>query len=124
MLESAVLKSVSQRLSSWEITGEVYWYERLQCGKVKTTFGSWVQMCRSGTPDFVSIVRNKSKGLDLLFIECKRSDGKGKLSDVQIKFQNRCKNVDNVHYLVIDHPDYLDFYIDSIAYDRLQDITL
>lgn len=124
MLEKDVLKSVGQRLSTWEMSGEVVWYERLQCGRVKTAYGSWVNMCRSGTPDYVAIIRNKTKNLDLLFLECKRADGRGKLSDVQITFQNKYRNVENVHYLIIDHPDYVDVYIDNIAFDQIKDITI
>lgn len=124
MLEAEILKSTGQRLSIWETTGEVIWYERLQCGRVKTQYGSWIKLCRPGTPDYCAIVRNQTKGLDLLFIECKRADGKGKLSDVQIKFQNKYKNVQNTHYLIIDHPDYVDHYIDNICIDRIKEINL
>ena len=40
--------------------------DRLQCGKVKTEGGSWIHLCKSGTPDRFCIVRGQ-----IIFIEVK-----------------------------------------------------
>lgn len=122
MLESEVLKSIGKRLALWHLTSECVWYTRLNSGHVKTNYGSYIKLCDSGTPDFVAIIRNQKLGLDLLFIEIKRPGIKLKFSPDQVKFKNKYKNVENVHHLTVDHPDYVDIYIDSICIDRLKDI--
>ena len=68
-------------LDRLESAGAVLWYERLNSGKVRTEYNSYIQMCRIGTPDFIAIL----KGGYIYFIEAKSDTGSQ--STAQLNFQ-------------------------------------
>lgn len=84
MSESELIKEIDKCLSVRNMTGEVEWYSRLNSGRVRTVYGSYIRLCEEGTPDFLAIIRNKEKNLTVLFIEAKGQGGK--LRTEQIRF--------------------------------------
>ena len=66
--EAEIISTVRRRLTNHP---NVLWFDRLNSGKVETRYGSWIQLCRKGTPDFYVITRNGK----IIFIECKRLKG-------------------------------------------------
>lgn len=88
-LEKSVSSDVKNTLSALELAGAVLWWERLNVGKVKTQFGSWIHLCREGTADFLAILP-VTNGVMVYFIECKSDTGiqKPKQSDFQKKAES------------------------------------
>lgn len=121
MVEKEVMLQVKKILSQYEQTGEVEWWERLNSGKVRIG-AHYISMCRKGTPDFIAIIRNYSKQLSVVFIECK-SD-KGKLSSDQVDFCNNYNIKSGFHILKISNPLELRSFINSVSYDFIQDLPL
>ncbi len=121
MLEKEVMLQVKKILSQYEQTGEVEWWERLNSGKVRIG-AHYIAMCRKGTPDFVAIVRNFSKQLSVVFIECKSDTGT--LRPEQLDFCNNYNIKPGFHILTISEPKELRSFINSISYDFLQDLPL
>lgn len=119
-LESDVMKSVKRRLETWAMTGEVIWWLRINCGKIKDPYSpAWIQLAPKGTPDFIAIIRSKKDGIRAVFIECKRSDGTGILSPDQKKFKNKYESIDYIDVLQIDDPKQLDNFIEAWAIDTV-----
>ncbi len=58
--------SLSAQIADYLKSRRIY-NDRLQCGKVETKRGNWVQMCKAGTPDRFAIVRGH-----IIFIEVKK----------------------------------------------------
>lgn len=123
MDEKQVSKQVKNVLERLEYSGDLQWYERLNSGKVRTEYGSWLQLCRAGTADYIAICINKQKSISVIFIECKNSSG-GKISPDQHKFCEKFSRIPNFHYVIISDANKLAGYILNIAYDRLNDIIL
>jgi hypothetical protein len=121
LTEAEISKETRKRLESLECSGDILWYERLQAGRVKTEWGSWLQLCRTGTPDFICAVINKNKTLSLIFIENKKSDG-GRWTPEQQEFCNRLTKNRDVHYWLVTDPSTLSKKILEIAFDRLSAI--
>jgi hypothetical protein len=48
-----------------------HWVHRLQSGKVQTKHGSWLQLCKAGTPDIMVI----KAGPEFVFLEIKTPAG-------------------------------------------------
>ena len=120
MKESEVSSKVKKILINLESTGDCVWFERMNSGKVKTEWGTWLQLCRPGTPDFMCIVVNKQKNISVIFIECKSSIGK--MSSEQIKFRYKhIKHVD-IHYLLISDASKLSKQILNIAFNRVENM--
>jgi hypothetical protein len=123
MTENDVKNRVRKTLSNMEISGDIIFYERLNSGKVKTEWGTWLQLCRAGTPDFMCITVNKKKTISVIFIETKRSVG-GNWSLEQRNFNDKYTKHEDIHYFLISDPSKLAKQIYSIAYDRVNDITM
>lgn len=66
---------IRETLEQYESNGMIKWYERLQSGHAKTMFGSHLNLCRAGTPDWVVILKNKLDKVAVLFIEAKSDSG-------------------------------------------------
>ena len=119
MLEAKVLKDVGKLLELYEFHGMTVWYSRLNSGKVRV-FGNWIKLCEPGTSDYVAVIRNRANGLSLLFLECKRGDGKGRLSPDQEKFRDRFMGIEDVYYLEVIDPIQVRELINRIAIDKTQ----
>jgi hypothetical protein len=74
-LEADLNKQIREKLELFESCGVIKWFERLNTGKVKTLYGSWLQLCREGTPDWIVILKNKMDKISVLFIEAKSDSG-------------------------------------------------
>lgn len=120
MKESEVSRKVRKTLESLENTGDILWFSRLNSGKVRTEYGSWIKLCNKGTPDYIAIVVNKNRNISLLWIECKSSEGK--LRPDQIEFKDKHTKHRDIHYFLISEPSTLCEKILAISYDRLNDI--
>lgn len=57
--------SLSSQIAEY-LTKRGLWNERLNAGKIKTIFGSWLELCDKGTPDRITILRGQA-----VFIETK-----------------------------------------------------
>lgn len=75
-LEKDLIKQIQQRLDIYQLTGEVEFATRLNSGTVKTYYGSYVKLCKKGTPDYLALIRGKSDNIIVLFIEAKSNIGK------------------------------------------------
>lgn len=98
-LEKQISKDVKNALSALESDGAVLWHERLNSGKVRTEYGSWLQLCRKGTADFIALLPIEN-GILPYFIETK-SD-KGCQSLAQIEFQKKIESVGCFYEVVHD----------------------
>lgn len=119
MLEAQVLKDVGKLLDLHEFHRTVVWYERLNSGKVKV-FGNWIKLCREGTSDYVAIIRNRDNSLTLLFIECKRGDGKGYLRPAQEEFRDRYSSEKDVLYVLVNDALHLRELLNRMTIDKTQ----
>lgn len=113
--ESDLMKKISQRLSIYQMTGEVEWYGRLNSLKVKTIYGGIVQGLPKGTPDYIAIIRNKQDNLTILFIEAKSDVGK--LRQEQKDFKHKYETKSGFMVSVIREISELDAIINSIGKD-------
>jgi len=58
--------SLSAQIEDWLNARNIY-NDRLQCGRVQTTRGHWMNLCKTGTPDRFAIIRGQ-----IVFIEVKK----------------------------------------------------
>jgi hypothetical protein len=73
--ERELMLQVKNRLSGYELTGNVLWYGRLNSLEVKTIYGGRIKGLPKGTPDWLVLVRGKFDSILALFIECKSDYG-------------------------------------------------
>lgn len=105
MTESEILKSVLNKLKTYELTGDVLWHSRLNSGQVNSGT-HWIKLCESGTPDVEAIIDCKNGRIAVLFIECKRS-GVKRLRFEQQQFFNRMEGKPMILCVVINNPKQL-----------------
>lgn len=86
-LERDLMKEVKNALENLENSGAILWQTRLNSGKIRTEWGTWIQLCEPGTPDFIVALRSRW-GLVVYFIEAKSDTGKQKAP--QTLFQQKC----------------------------------
>jgi hypothetical protein len=122
--ESEVIRDISSALSILERAGDVLWFSRLQCGKVKTEWGSWLQLCKAGTHDFIALIRAKQGNLAIIFIEAKSGVGKAQYRPSQADFKrNYSKHRDILFVLATSGAEVTRFILDN-CYSRLNDVHL
>ena len=122
--ESSVIREISLVLYQLEGTGDILWFSRLQCGKVKTEWGSWLQLCKSGTHDFIALIRTKQGFLAIIFIEAKSGVGKAVYRPSQEDFKrNYSKHRDILFLLATSGAEVKRFILDN-CYDRLADVHM
>jgi hypothetical protein len=109
--EQDILKSCLSRLKTWEIKGVVIHADRYNAGNIHQ--GRFhMRMARSGTPDITAYV--KYNGIcAICFFECKSSIGKQSIK--QIEFMMKFRDLSNVYYDLITHPNQVDVRIESIT---------
>lgn len=115
--ERETMQQIKDALESYQWQKVCIWFSRLNSGKVKTTFGTWLQLCPSGTPDYICLIRDKQARISVLFIEAKSSEGKQ--SSDQISFQKRFNGVRDVYYMVIRDVSELHRFIKEVGFDTL-----
>ncbi len=98
--ESTVLSSCLRELQSWQARGLVIYYTRVNSGKVKTEWGTWLQLAEKGTPDIFAFL-NVNGSVHVYFIECKRPNG-GIWGYEQQEFKFKFRDVKNVTYDLVD----------------------
>lgn len=98
-LESQISKNVKNTLLACELAGSVLWFERLNAGKVRTEFGSWIQLCRQGTADFIAILPIEN-GTIVYFMEIKSHTGEQK--ENQKEFQKQVEEWGAIYEIVRD----------------------
>lgn len=92
-------KNLNKEIIAWlDLLPSVIWFERLNSGTVQTSYGSWVKLCRKGTPDFIALVHGGDIA-HVLFIEAKRKGEKQRPE--QKWFQDEVDGISNVHYLLV-----------------------
>ena len=94
-LERDVIKAIKMQLKFF--VPEVIIIDRLQSGVVRTQ-GRFIHMCQTGTPDLYAIVKHAGDG-HTVFIECKSPHG-GVQSVEQRMFENKLRDLHNVHYVL------------------------
>lgn len=114
-LEKTLLHQINQRLSCYQMTGEVIWSSRLNSGKVKTYYGTYVKMCEKNTPDFIALIRGRNNEVLALFLEGKSSTGV--LSEGQRDFQKKYGIKPGVFVITIRNIEELDNWINKNAKD-------
>lgn len=107
-------KELNKKIVQWlDILPSVIWFERINSGKVQTAWGTWIQLAKKGTPDFIAIVSGGDIA-HVLFIEAKR---KGQSQRPEQKwFQEKVDGIPNVHYLLVDNVLTLTNKINDISY--------
>ena len=116
-LERDLMKQIQQYLSLWQSTGDVYWWSRLQSGKVRS--GQYfIKMCDKGTPDFIALL-NTYNGLMCLFIEAKSDTGqlRPEQKSFALKYNNEC-----IKTLCIRDIKDLESFVYGNARDFVKDI--
>lgn len=90
--EKEVMAEIKICLDSWSVSGDVIWWERLQSLKIRHQ-GYWIKGCKSGTPDFIAIIRNCEDNISVLFIEAKSDTGQLRPEQKLFASKNTVKDV-------------------------------
>lgn len=114
-LEKDIIKSVTQKLAIYTLTGECIWWARLNSLKVKTIMGTWIQGCPKGTPDLIAIIRGRKDEIIVLFIECKSSTGA--MRKEQNEFFDKYRKYKDVYLMTLIDISQLDDFINQYAKD-------
>lgn len=90
-LERSLMKLIDQQLGIYEMSGEVAYWIRINAGRVKTYYGSYLRLANKGTPDYLALIRNRQDNITALFIEAKSDTGKLRKDqkEFQIKYNKR-----------------------------------
>ena len=125
-MEKDVVRELNKYLDSKELEKpiSVIWFCRLQCGKVQTKYGSWIQLAKKGTPDFIIVIIGKDKRLQILFVEVKSEDvratpRKGAQTDWVVKYASRHSDI---NYMIAQSVDEVKAFIKSLAFDAVNSI--
>lgn len=121
--ETIIKNDVFRSLYALEVTGTVTWFERLNSGRVKSEWGSWIQLCRKGTFDFFVLFDGKDRSLCGAFIEVKRGDKKARLSPDQELFKEKYSGKHpHVFFWLVQSGCQVKRLILEHAYDRINDV--
>lgn len=108
MTEAQIQRACLDLLEALRLQGLPVYATRTNSGKIRTTEGYSVRLCREGWPDLSAIIAGKFVG-----IECKRSKG-GAQSPEQIKAQRAIEQAGGV-YLLVDSIAVLRKYLKTCA---------
>ena len=114
-LEKELMKQIKDRLSIYELTGEVIWYGRLNSLEVKTIYGGRIKGMPKGTPDYLALVRGRANNILALFIEAKSNTGKVRIE--QSIFINKYGTKEGVFVMILRDIRDLDKWINKNAKD-------
>ena len=109
------MTQVKQRLSIYEMTGEILWYGRLNSLEVKTIYGGRIKGLPKGTPDWLALIRGRADNILALFIECKSDTGQ--VRPTQTEFINKYGTKEGVFVMILRDIRDLDKWIDKNAKD-------
>ena len=104
--ESEILNAVLIVLRTWENSGKIAHFDRLNSGVVYIPPHGGrparkIKLCRDGTPDIYIILKSGTT----LWLECKSNIGK--LTDDQAKFKAKMEKVPGQTYIVVKKIDDL-----------------
>lgn len=111
MTESELKRHVMSRLDWLERMGQVLWFTRQQAGKINFN-GRWMDLGRTGNSDIVAYIV-KDLMVWVYFIELK-VEGK-KLRESQVIFRDKFKNIGNVIYELVTHPNQVNNMVEKIT---------
>jgi len=101
--EASVLRECLRMLESLPY---VSYTERRSVGVMRTPAGQYMKFGRTGAADLWCLVQDCAGHVRHVEVECKRRDGKGRLSRSQEAFQARMKSA-GVAYLIVRSADEL-----------------
>ena len=113
-------KDLNKKIVQWlDLMPGVIWFERINSGKVQTAWGTWIQLAKKGTPDFIALIHGGDIA-HVLFIEAKRKgeikkDGTSRVME-QNWFKEKVSIADNIHYILINDVLQMIDKINSITY--------
>ncbi len=109
--EAAVLKECLIFLATLD---SVAYVERRNTGSVEFEGGGHIGFGRKGAADIWCLVRVYGHHTPMhIEIECKRRDGKGKLSRAQLEFQRDCENRDIPYFVVTSATELAEKLLES-----------
>lgn len=117
MKESPVITDIRKCLDKWKFSKVVTWYSRLQCGRIRDSYGNWIWLCDKGTLDFLAHFINRNNELAVVWIEAKRADGKGEASPDQIEFIAQQSQHKNTNCLIIEDVSLVNKYFNENGFD-------
>jgi len=121
--ESIVKSQVNASLGNLLLSGDVFYFQRVNSGKIRTDHGTWVQMAEKGHFDFVALFQDKHRNLVKAFIECKRSDKLAKYDPDQIKFMNKYSGKHpNMMFWLVQSGDEVKKLVLANCFNRVNDI--
>jgi len=114
-LEAGVVRDCLRFLR--ECPGVIY-VERRNTGALQIQGGGYVRFGSKGAADIWCLVKTQCRHPLHIEIECKRADGKGRLSPNQKTFQNFCGHY-GIFYIVTTSAEYLAKIVGEIILDNL-----
>lgn len=123
--ESKVKKEVEIVLKNLQFSGDLIYCNRVNTGKIKTEWGSWVQLAEIGHWDWIALFIGKERNLCFCFIEHKRADKPAKLDPKQIEFKEKYDGKHaNIHFWLVKSGAEVKALVSKFGYDRMEDIEL
>lgn len=112
-LEGTVLRECREALTALK---EVVYIERRNSGSVKFTTGGFIRFGSPGAADLWCLIRHErycslcgtASELTHVEVECKRRDGKGRLSEDQKLFKHFCEESGIPYFVVTSADDMLE----------------
>lgn len=117
-LEKDLMLQIKNRLSVYEMTGEILWYGRLNSLEVKTIYGGRIRGLPKGTPDWITLVRGRNNNILVLFIEAKSDKGVVRVS--QTEFINKYGTKEGLFIMILRDIHDLDKWIEKNAKDFVE----
>lgn len=117
MLEKELQRLCLSRLAIWQMQKVVIYYQDMSQFGVRYFRGNYVKRTTKGLPDIVAYVKEDGH-CAICFFELKTQS---KQSEHQVEFMLKFKDLTNVWYDIITHPDQIDARIESITghYDNV-----
>lgn len=91
--EQDLSRLIQEDLKLLEFHNDIIHWDRQNCGKVQTTFGYWIRLLRTGTPDLYFMLPDKL----MVYIETKAKTGQSK---EQKEFQLKVERAGHRYYIV------------------------
>ena len=107
------MKQIDQRLGIYQLSGAVIWYTRLNAGRIKSYYGTYLRLAPKGTPDYIALIRSRQDNLVALFIEAKSDTGK--VRDDQKIFISKYGTKEGIFVIVLKDIRDLDKWITKYA---------
>lgn len=103
---------MKNRLDFWQARNIVIHYDDIRRLGLKIVRGQWFSHKKKGTPDIVAYFKHGNI-CGLLLIEIKTENDKHQ--NHQIAYMMKFKDLTNVHYLLLRHPNQIDYLLEEIS---------